>query len=194
MKVYTISGGIGSGKSIVCKIFESLNVPVFYADQRAKVIVNTDIQLRKEIKELFGKESYDQDSNYNAKFVASQVFGNPQALKMLNELIHPKVQEDFEKWLKLHKNNLFVLKEAAILTKEALAKSKVIYVTAPAELRIQRVLQRDSFRNVDSIKKIMENQFTENEYQQVADFVIVNDGVSMIIPQVLALHKKLSGL
>lgn len=194
MKVYTISGGIGSGKSIVCKIFESLNVPVFYADQRAKVIVNTDIQLRKEIKELFGKESYDQDSNYNPKFVASQVFGNPQALKMLNELIHPKVQEDFEKWLKLYKNNLFVLKEAAILTKESIVKSKVIYVNAPVELRIQRVLQRDSFRNVDSIKKIIENQLTENEYQKVADFVIVNDGVSLIIPQVLALHKKLSGL
>ncbi len=191
MKVYTITGGIGSGKSIVCKIFEILGVPVYYADNRSKYLVNNDIQLKKEIKELFGKEAYDQNAQYNSKFIASQVFSNSQALQILNELIHPKVKEDFDKWLKANQNKGIVLKEAAILTKESLEAGNLIYVFAPLQLRIYRVLKRDSFRTKEDIQKIIEKQLSDEEFLRLADYTLKNDEESMLLPQIVALHKTL---
>lgn len=192
-KVIGITGGIGTGKSIICRIFEILGVPVYYADERAKWLTNNDLQLRKEIKELFGKQAYDENGLYNRKWIASQVFQNPQALQMLNMLIHPRVFEDTEKWLTLHKNQPYILREAALTNAAGKGNDldKLIVVSSPLSLRIERIKKRDPHRTDDEIKAIIERQRTEEEFSQIADYQIINNETQLIIPQVLAIHQLL---
>jgi dephospho-CoA kinase len=184
-----ITGGIGTGKSMIAKIFSTLGVPIYDADSRAKWLINNNLQLRKEIKEFFGKDAYDAFGNYNTAFIAKQVFDKPEALKMLNQLVHPVVGEDTQKWIEKQKS-AYILKEAALLNQaNGVDLDKIILVTAPMALRLERIKNRDSQRTDAEIQAIMNRQRTETEFKKIADFIMVNDEITPLLPQILALDK-----
>ena len=193
MGIIGITGGIGTGKSIICKVFEVLGVPVYYADQRAKWLTNNNLQLRKEIKELLGRDAYDSSGQYNRKWVASQVFDNPPLLQILNGLVHPRVFEDTKRWLTQQQNHAYVLREAALTDAAGNGNdlNKIIVVNAPLDLRIRRIKKRDTQRTEAEILAIISRQKTEQAFQQIADYQIVNDEKQLLIPQILLLHKAL---
>jgi dephospho-CoA kinase len=186
-----ITGGIGSGKSLVSHIFKLLGVPIYDADSRAKSIMTTDGILVSQIKKEFGVLSFRADGTLNREYLAEHVFSDPEKLKQLNKLVHPRVGEDYNRWVK-DQVSLYVLKEAALLfeAKSNTALDKIIVVSAPQELRIKRVLQRDKHRTVQQIKDIIGSQLKEEEKLELADHIIVNDESKPVIPQVLALHKQ----
>ncbi len=187
-----ITGGIGSGKSLVCKIFNALGVPTYDADSRAKMVMTTDGILVEAIKKEFGILSYDAKGTLNRQYLASTVFNQPEKLKRLNELVHPRVALDYEQWVHTQADVKYVLKEAALLFESGSyqALHKVIVVTAPETLRIQRVLQRDPHRGAEQTREIIRNQMGEDEKIRRADYVITNDETTLLIPQVLNLHKQ----
>lgn len=195
MKVIGITGGIGSGKSIVCKVFELLDVPVYYADSRANWLTNNDLQLRKEIKELLGRQAYDENGQYNRKWVASQVFDNPELLKMLNMLIHPRVFDDTKMWLSLHRNQPYVVREAAVSNAAGQGNDldKIIVVKCSIEVRIKRIQQRDPQRSDEQIRAIIARQKTEEEFLKIANYQIINDDTQLILPQILRIHQAILG-
>ncbi|OJJ15892.1 dephospho-CoA kinase [marine bacterium AO1-C] len=185
-----ITGGIGSGKSIICRIFQTLGIPVYDADSRAKWIVNHHPDLRKELIAEFGAEAYDAQGNYNRAYMAKQVFNDGNRVKVLNRLIHPRVGQDFVDWTHQNSNAPYLLKEAALMFESGsfLALDKIITVFAPEEVRIQRILKRDPHRSEDQIKAIFGKQLAEEEKIKRADFVVQNDDQHLVIPQVLELH------
>jgi dephospho-CoA kinase len=183
-----ITGGIGSGKSFLCKIFESLSYKIYYADAQAKSLMSTEPFLVKEIKTLLGEEAYLPAGNLNRGFVSEVVFKNPEKLKALNALVHPAVGRDFQRWYKnLSKGYTqnFVLKEAAILYESGAYRVSdgVISVYAPKNLRIKRILERDP-TNRKAILARMDQQWSESEKVSRADFTIFNDGKHHLLPQV----------
>lgn len=194
MKSVGITGGIGSGKSIISRMFKLLHVPVFDADHQAKIIVNTDPQVRSEILDLLGPEAY-HENGYNPKFVASKVFEDNDLLTSLNEIIHPAVGRRFNTWLK-EQNAPYVLKEAALLFESGSYKSlnEVIVVISPKDLRLERIKKRDAHRTEEEILAIIDKQWNDEEKIRLANHVINNGHGDMIIPQVLALHHYLSKL
>jgi len=187
-----ITGGIGSGKSLVCLIFNLLGVPVYDADSRAKSVMTTDGILVSQIKKEFGVLSYRADGGVNREYLAEHVFSDAENLKRLNGLVHPRVGEDFERWVR-EQNAPYVLKEAALLFEAGsnAALDKIIVVSAPEELRINRVLLRDKHRTIQQVKDIIRNQLKEEEKLKLADYIIINDESKPLIPQVLKLHKKI---
>ncbi len=187
-----ITGGIGTGKSVVAKIFSTLGVPVYDADSKAKWLINNNLQLRKEIKEFFGKEAYDAFGNYNVSFIAAQVFNNPEAFKMLNNLVHPVVREDTQNWISQQKST-YIVKEAAIMSQaDGVDLDKIIVVTAPIELRLERIKKRDIQRTEAQIQVIMSRQKTESEFEKIANFIVVNDNIKPLLSQILELDKDFS--
>jgi dephospho-CoA kinase len=184
-----LTGGIGSGKSAVAKLFSLLGIYVYESDQRAKCLIENDLNLKSRIVELLGKDSYLANGNYNKFFVAQQVFGNQEKLNLLNAIVHPSVAADFEDWCK-DKTSPYIIKEAAIMSKSS-GLDKIIYVDSPLELRIQRVLERDKNRTNQQVQNIIKNQKKEDEYLEIADFKISNNEKYMLIPQVLHLDKTL---
>lgn len=187
-----ITGGIGSGKSTVCKIFEVLGVPVYYADERAKEILQTDAEIIKRVKDLFGEDVYDSNNVLDKKRVAFVVFHEPEFLAQYNKIIHPAVLLDSEKWMQRHLQYPYVIKEAALLFESGGNKQldKVICVTAPEDLRIQRVMQRDNTTE-EQVRSRMANQMSEEEKLEKSDFILYNDGSAPLIRQVLNIHEKL---
>lgn len=188
-----ITGGIGSGKSIVCKIFESLGYPIYNADDRAKWLVENDSDLKKNIILILGSESYIEDK-YNRSFVSKTVFQNPDLLIKLNELIHPKVGNDFDKWASENSNSKIIVKEAALIFESDSYKNldKIITVIAPIEDRIDNILKRDTFRTKEEILKIINNQLSDKEKIDKSDFVIYNNSNELILPQILNIINQLS--
>ncbi|MBX2914079.1 MAG: dephospho-CoA kinase [Cyclobacteriaceae bacterium] len=188
-----ITGGIGSGKSLVCKIFNALGVPTYDADSRAKMVMTTDGILVEAIKKEFGVLSYDALGMLNRQHLANTVFNQPNKLKRLNELVHPRVTLDYQQWVQSQVNVKYVLKEAALLFESGsyATLNKIIVVTAPETLRVQRVLKRDSHRSAEQTKEIIRNQMTQEEKIKKADYVINNDETMLLIPQVLNLHYQL---
>ncbi|WP_428657436.1 dephospho-CoA kinase [Runella sp.] len=186
-----ITGGIGSGKSIVCRIFAALGVPVYSADDRAKWLLNHDPKLKNAVTELLGLESYLPDGTYNRPWVAGQVFQNPSLLQKLNAIVHPRVGEDTAEWMKCNAAAPYVVKEAAIMAKAGQnnALDKVIVVHAPADLRVARVLQRDPQRSEKEVRDIIARQISDEERHKIADHVIYNDESQLLIPQVWKLHQ-----
>lgn len=186
-----ITGGIGSGKSIVCTILEKMGYSIFYADKVAKELVNTDGHLRKQIISLLGKIAFTESGNYNRSYVAQLVFEKPELLAQLNAIIHPAVGKAWEKWCAQRDKEILVFKEAALLS----GKNQVdfwIYVDAPVAIRMDRVLNRDIQRSKEDVKNIMENQPLDNEYKKITDFTILNTGsLPAVIPQVLEILSKL---
>lgn len=175
-KVIGLTGGIGSGKSTVSKFIEELGYPVYYSDTKAKIIVNKNEHLKKDIIQLLGKQSYDENGLYNRKYVSEIVFNNEELLNQLNQLIHPAVQNDFKQWGNSQTSE-YLFKETALLFELNLEKDyyKSVLVTAEDNLRIKRVMDRDqkTYREVESV---MNNQLPEKEKIKKADFIIYNNG------------------
>lgn len=184
-----LTGGIGSGKSTVAKVFEVLGVPVYYADDAAKKLMTENEELKASIINAFGEEAYGS-GNLNREFIATQVFNNNEKIKLLNSLVHPATIKDALEWMQLQKAP-YIIKEAALIFESGANKdlNYVIGVKAPAPLRIQRTMQRDNI-SADEVKARMNKQMDEEEKLQLCDYVIVNDEQRLIIPQVLALHEK----
>jgi dephospho-CoA kinase len=186
-----ITGGIGSGKSIVARIFSILNIPVYDADSHAKKLMTTDKILVGEITREFGTLAYQSDGALDRKFLAEVVFNDPAKLSRLNSLVHPRVDLDFEHWVSQQPSNTpYILKEAALLLNSTASKkpNKIIVVTAPVEIRIERIRRRDG-RTDEQIKKIIDQQMDQQEMERRADFIIYNDGTQLVMPQVLNIHK-----
>lgn len=185
-----VTGGIGSGKTLVTKIFSVLNVPIYYADERAKGLMNTSLQQL--ISSAFGEDSY-VNGKLNRSYLASKVFSNEAQLKKLNAIVHPAVAIDFEQWLQNQGNVNYVLKEAALLVESKSYKQldKLIVITSPLPLRVERIKVRDSFRSEKEILDIISNQSSETEKLELADFVINNDEQNLLIPQVVEIDKKI---
>jgi len=190
-----ITGNIGSGKTTVSKIFEVLGIPVFYADDEAKKVMVNDAILIDELKQAFGSESYFEDGALNRKFIAGIVFNNDAELKKLNAIVHPSVFRAFDNWVTQFKNAPYILKEAALLFESTSYKmcDKSIMVTAPLEMRINRVMQRDGLSKDEILSRELK-QFTEEKKLQLADYAVKNDNTELVIPQILALHEKFIGL
>ena len=188
-----ITGGIGSGKSLVCKIFKALNIPVYYADDRAKWLQTNDIGLVEAIKDVFGENAYNDQGVFDKAFIANQVFNDKAKLQLLNDLVHPKVAQDFYQWQQIYTLAPYVVKEAALLFETGSYQSlhKVINVNAPTELRIRRVLLRDQQRSKEQVLSIIARQWNDQQRAKLADFTIENNENSHIVPKVLAIHSRL---
>jgi len=191
-----ITGGIGSGKSLVCRIFHVLGVPVYDADSRAKKLMTTDGILIDQIKKEFGTLSYDETGALNRELLSKTVFNYPDKLAKLNAMVHPRVAVDYNQWMHEQRGKKYCLKEAALLFEAGSYQSldKIIVVTAPDELRIKRVLQRDPQRTRADVEKIIKNQMPQEEKIIKADFVIKNDESELVVPQVLKLHEWLNAM
>jgi dephospho-CoA kinase len=190
-----ITGGIGSGKSLVCKIFQSLGVPVYDADSHAKILMTTDGILVDQIKKEFGSLSYDEKGGLNRKYLSETVFNDETKLSKLNSLVHPRVALDYHRWLTDYTNKAYVIKEAALLVESGsyIMLDKIIVVTAPEKMRVKRVLKRDPQRTEQDVIKIIRSQMTEEEKLKKADIVIQNNETELVIPQVLKLHDQWVG-
>ncbi|WP_333818632.1 dephospho-CoA kinase [Ohtaekwangia sp.] len=186
-----ITGGIGSGKTLVCKIFACLGIPVYDADSHAKELMTTDGNLVSQIKKEFGDLSYLSDGTLNRKYLGEVVFSNQEKLDVLNKLVHPCVAQDYACWVESHSDKAYVLKEAALLFESGSYRGldKIIVVHAPQDVRVKRVVHRDG-RTEEQVKEIMQKQMSEEEKLQRADAIIYNDDSSLIIPQVLSLHNR----
>lgn len=188
-----ITGGIGSGKTTVCRMFESLGIPVYNADERAKYLMQHEHYLIDGIKKNFGEEVYE-NGKLNRQLLASKVFNNPAKLAVLNSLVHPAVFRDTERWAAEQNPDLpYVIKEAALLIEAGSHKTldKLIVVTAPLNTRLKRVSERDNI-GTDEIMARVNNQLPEEEKVKLADFVITNDGALQDLErQVLAVHDQL---
>ena len=185
-----LTGNIGSGKTTVCKIFEVLGIPVFYADDAAKDVMVADAELIGGIKQTFGNQAYFEDGTLNRKHIAGIVFNDKEQLAKLNALVHPAVFRAFDKWVLNQKGAPYVLKEAAILFESGSYKKcdRAIMVTAPLDLRIKRVTSRDGI-TADEVKARNDRQFSEEKKLALANDVIINDDTQLVIPQVLKLHQ-----
>ncbi len=193
MKKIGITGGIGSGKTTVCKIFESLRIPVYYADDRAKALMIENKELVHEIKNLLGDESYFDDGALNRQHIASIVFKDKKKLEQLNGLVHPAVAKDGILWQQAQSLVPYTLKEAALLIESGSfqALDYLITVWAPKETRIQRVIKRDGTTR-EEVEARIDKQMSEFEKLKLAQFVIINDGDKSLVQQVHKLHLRFS--
>ena len=187
-----ITGSIGAGKSTVAGIFKVLGIPVFDADATAKNILNTDSVLREQIAATFGSETY-KNGLLDKKYLATLVFNNPDQLAKLNALVHPATIEAANIWAKHceEQGSPYILKEAALLFEAGtnIGLDFIIGVTAPVEMRIARVMERDHVTREEVLKR-MKHQLDDTEKMKRCNFVIDNNEVSLVIPQVLALHAR----
>jgi dephospho-CoA kinase len=187
-----ITGGIGSGKTTICKVFETLGAPVFYADTVAKWAMTNDASLVAGVKTSFGEESYHADGTLNNKYLAAIVFNQKVALAQLNSLVHPVVFSEFDKWVKSHQESTpYVLKEAALLFESGSYQQcdKNILVTAPLSLKLARVMQRDQVTEAQVLVRI-DKQLPDEQKAKMADYFITNSLTDSVILQVLDLHEQ----
>ena len=187
-----ITGGIGSGKSIVCRMFAALGIPVYYADIEAKWLIGHDPELIKGISTVFGPDAYTPAGEYDRAYVATIAFADPSKLAALNALVHPAVERHSRAWHdeQAALGHPYTLKEAALMIESGSHRflDCLIVITAPEELRIRRVMQRDGLTEAQ-VRARMNSQLPESEKVKLADFVVTNDGVRMLIPQVWGLHR-----
>ena len=185
-----ITGGIGSGKTTVARIFEVIQIPVYYADEVAKKLMNEDEALKKLIVEHFGDSSYT-GGKLNREYLASVVFSDKQKLALLNSLVHPATIRQSNLWMK-RQVTPYALREAALIFESGVQAQLdyVIGVSAPIELRIQRAMKRDGLTR-EQVQERIRRQINENIKMKLCDFIIINDGLIPLIPQVLKLHEKL---
>ena len=185
-----ITGGIGAGKTLVCRILNAMGYPVFYSDSESKKILNSDPVVKAAILELFGAQAY-RNNQLNRSFISDQVFTNPERLTRLNAIAHPAVRNAFEKWI-TEQDSPLIFNEAAILFETKIYKNydATVVVTAPIELRIRRVIERDNTDEA-SVRSRIEKQWTDDQKRTLADFEIVNNEDDFLIPQLLELIQKL---
>ncbi len=194
MKKIGITGGIGSGKSVVCKIFNNLKVPVYNSDEIAKKILNSDEKIISTLKNNFGDNIYLDSNVLDKKKLSEIIFNDKLSLKKVNEIVHPVIKKHFQNWLKKRKkeNHKYIIKEAAILFESGTFREldKIITVFSPENIRIKRLEIRDKV-DVNTIRKKISNQISEEEKIKMSDFVIYNDDKNLLVPQVLKIHKLL---
>lgn len=185
-----LTGGIGSGKSTVARIFGILGIPVFDADSIAKTIMNEDETLKAAIISYFGPNAY-QAGRLDRNFMASAVFQDEEKRMKLNALVHPAVLQTAKNWM-LQQNTAYVIKEAALIFESGSQETLdlVIGVYAPKSLRLQRTMQRDNTDRASVLKR-MNSQIKEELKMKLCDFVLYNDEQMLLTPQVLNLHKEL---
>jgi dephospho-CoA kinase len=188
-----LTGGMGSGKSTVAKVFEVLGIPVYFADDAAKRLMNEDEIVKQQILQLFGEEAYSNDI-LNRKYIADIAFSNPAKLEKLNQLVHPATLKDAENWM-LQQTTPYAIKEAALIFESGAQEQLdyIIGVYAPTPLRIQRTMQRDGISKEEVIAR-MNKQIDETIKMRLCNFIITNDEQELLIPQVTALHNKLLAL
>lgn len=186
-----VTGGIGSGKSVVCKIFEKIGIPVFNADFEAKKLINTSRTIHDKLVSLFGAAIYQSNGDIHRKKMADLIFNDNFALQKVNEIVHPEVRKRFIEWAK-EQNSPYIIQEAAIIfeSKQTQSFDKIITVTAPLELKIERVIKRDQVSKEEVYKRI-QSQLPDEIKIAKSDFVIMNDEIEMIIPQIIEIHNKL---
>jgi dephospho-CoA kinase len=188
-----LTGGIGSGKSTVAKIFELLEVPVYYADAASKRLYHTDRELMASIRKHFGEDVYTNDQLNRAR-LAAIVFNDPQKLELLNQLVHPPTIRDAKEWMQAQ-TAPYIIKEAALIFESGSVSGLdyVIGVKAPLHLRIKRVMDRDGV-SPEEVTSRMKRQIDEEIKMRLCDWVITNDEQQLVLPQVLELHEKLRAL
>ncbi len=193
MKIVCITGGIGSGKSVVCQIFSSLGVPFYDADKAVHSIYDNHPEVVEKIVREFSDDVIDKNGKVNRKRLGELVFGDNQKLKTLNSIVHPVVKSDFENWTHAHKTFPYVIKEAAILFESGTNAGceKIITVVTPIELRIARIKERDHKSRAET-EQVIARQISDEEKIKKSDFVITNDESQLLIPQVLKIHSALS--
>lgn len=184
-----LTGGIGSGKSTVAKVFESLGAPVYYADAASKRLYHTDKELMSQMKHHFGADIYTNDE-LNREKLASIVFGDEQKLLLLNQLVHPPTIKDAQEWIR-KQTTPYVIKEAALIFESGSGSDLdfIIGVRAPQHLRIKRVMDRDHISRTDVLNR-MKRQINEDLKMRLCDFIIENNELELIIPQVVDLDAK----
>lgn len=190
MKVIGLTGGIGSGKSTVARVFNTIGVPVFYADDVAKNIYETDAEVLNSVKKNFGIDVFDNGSLDKMK-LGNLIFSDVEKMRQLNSIVHPAVRNAFRTWMKKHPASPYVIIEAAILIESGTHKDcdEIILVTAPQNLRISRVMKRDGVSET-SINLRMKNQWTDEEKRKFTSIELVNDETELLIPQILKLHER----
>jgi dephospho-CoA kinase len=186
-----ITGGIGSGKTTACKVFETLGIPVYYSDDESKKLLDSDELVKGFIVSEFGAGVLDTTGHADRKKIAERVFADPALLGKLNSVVHPAVAKHFENWVK-QQHSKYVLKEAAILFESGADKQVdlVITVLAPEELRITRAMNRLKIDRSEVVRR-MSNQTSDEEKAKRSEFTLINDEVSLLIPQILELHRVL---
>lgn len=192
MKQIGITGGIGSGKSTICKIFKLLDVPVYEADAEAKELQNTHPEIRKGLIDLFGANIYLTNGKLDRKQLAQYIFSDSQLLEKVNQLVHPVVHAHYQHWLTVNSRAPYIVYEAAILFESGFYNNmdEIILVTAPQAIRIARVIKRDKTTEKD-VKNRLNSQWSEDKKIQLANYIIENDNSSLIIPKVVELNKRL---
>jgi dephospho-CoA kinase len=192
MKILGLTGGIGSGKSVVAELLRMMGIPVYDSDTRSKVLCDTDEYLKKEMIGLFGPELYT-NGLMNRELLAKRIFGDEAALKAVNALIHPAVERDFKDWVKAHSEYSVVVQESAILFEAGFEHlfDQIICVTAPEDIRIERVCKRSGVKP-EIVRERMKNQIEEAERISKSDIILVNDGVQALLPQVKKMIQELS--
>jgi dephospho-CoA kinase len=190
MKKVGLTGGIGSGKSTVAAIFEVLGIPVYYADDAAKMLMNENSSLKESIRSAFGDQSY-MNGELNRTYLSATVFSDPAKLVLLNSLVHPVTIEHAASWMK-RQQAPYAIKEAALIFESDahLGLDYVIGVSAPLETRIKRTMQRDHITEEQVLAR-MDKQMNEEEKLRLCDFIIINDESQLLIPQVTAIHARL---
>jgi dephospho-CoA kinase len=185
-----LTGGIGSGKTTVAQIFEVLAIPVYYADEAARELMNRDPELKNQIISAFGNEVF-KEGKLDRTYLGNLVFGDTQKLALLNALVHPVTIRDADSWMR-RQTSPYAIKEAALIFEGGLEKyfDYIIGVKAPVNLRLERVIKRDQTSSENVLQR-MDQQMNEEEKMSRCDFVIDNDGDQAILPQVLALHETL---
>jgi dephospho-CoA kinase len=186
-----ITGGIGSGKSTVCKVFSILGIPVFEADKVAKELMNTDRLISDQLIGLFGTEVYLPNRTVNRKYLAAVVFNDTSLLSKLNDIVHPVVRNAFFSWCD-QQNAPYIIHEAAILFESGFYKlmDKTIAVVTSEHERIERVMKRDDV-TIEMVNERIRNQWNDRQRTELADFVIENNDDQMIIPQIMEIDKKI---
>lgn len=186
-----ISGGMGSGKTFICKIFEQFGIPIYDSDFNAKKLMEENLILKEEIMELLGEESYRNDGILNRKFISKKVFNEPKLLADLNKIVHPAVYKDSVKWQQnLPKETPYYLWESAILFETGIYKNLDfnILVIAPEHVRIERIKKRDGLTEQE-ITGRLNQQWDDHKKIKLCDFLIENDGTKVLIPQIWDIHQ-----
>jgi dephospho-CoA kinase len=186
-----LTGNIGAGKTTVSRFFDVLGIPIFNSDYRAKQLLNNDKHLKTAVLNLFGNSAY-LDGKLNSSYLANLVFNDSKKLNQLNMLVHPVVNRDFSNWCACQKDIPYVIKEAAILFESKTHKDldKIIAVVAPHDLRLERVVKRSGIKKSDILKR-MNNQIEQSKIAELSDFVVVNDEIQLLIPQLLSIHQNI---
>ncbi len=190
MLLIGLTGGIGSGKTTIARIFEALGIPVYYADAAAKRIMNEDENIKEALINSFGKKAY-KNGKLNRSYLSNIVFSNADKLNLLNSIVHPATIKDAEEWIK-KQTAPYSIKEAALLFESGSNQNLdyVIGIKSPLELRISRAMKRDGVSH-DEVMARMNKQMSEEIKLSLSDFVIINDEAQLVLPQVLQLHEKL---